>query len=99
MGKGVDVGAFSFLECSNGVELGDYCELGSHTSIFSRSTIDNTKGPVKIGAFARVGSHTTILPNVSIGDGAIVGAHSLVKSNIPELSLAYGVPAKAIKRI
>ena len=37
------------------------------------------------------------MPGVTIGENAIIGAHSFVNSNIPPNSVAYGVPAK-VKR-
>jgi len=40
-----------------------------------------------------------ILPGVSIGDNVIVGAGSIVTHDIPDNSLAVGVPAKVIKEI
>jgi len=39
------------------------------------------------------------LPGVSVGENAIVGAHSLVIENIPDNVLALGVPAKVIRSI
>ena len=47
----------------------------------------------------RIGSHTTILPGVSIGKNSIIGAHSLVNKDIPDNVVAYGVPAKVIKKL
>ena len=38
------------------------------------------------------------MPGVTIGDGAIIGAHSLVNKNIPEKCIAVGTPAKVIKK-
>jgi acetyltransferase-like isoleucine patch superfamily enzyme len=42
----------------------------------------------------RIGSHSTVMPGVTIGENAIVGAHSFINRDIPANSLAYGVPAK-----
>jgi len=44
-----------------------------------------------------IGSNCTILPNIVIGKGSIVGAGSVVTKNIPEYSIVAGVPAKIIK--
>jgi len=48
---------------------------------------------------ARVGSHSTIMPGVTIGENAIIGAHSFVNGDIPANCVAYGVPAKVVKRL
>jgi virginiamycin A acetyltransferase len=39
-----------------------------------------------------------IKPGVSIGDGAIIGAHAIVTKNVPAYAIVGGVPAKVIKR-
>ena len=44
-----------------------------------------------------IGSNCTILPNIVIGKGSIIGAGSVVTKNIPEYSVVAGVPAKIIK--
>jgi acetyltransferase-like isoleucine patch superfamily enzyme len=99
LGKNTDIGAFTYINAKYGVIIGQDVQIGSHCSIYSHSTIDNTKGKIVIERGARIGSHTTILPGVKIGKYALVGAHSLVKTDIPANSLAYGIPAKVIKRI
>jgi len=55
-------------------------------------------GNVELGRHCIVGANTTVLPNVRFGDGAAVGAQSLVKTDIPAWSLFGGVPARHIKR-
>lgn len=54
--------------------------------------------PVKIGNNVWVGEGACIMPGVSIGDGCIIGAHSLVSKSIPEYTIAVGTPAKIIKQ-
>lgn len=60
------------------------------------------KGDVEIGSvvFGRhciVGANTTVLPNITLHDGAAVGAQSLVKTDVPEWTLYGGVPARHLK--
>ena len=54
-------------------------------------------GNIIIGRHCIIGSGTVVLPNVTFGDGASVGALSLVKSNLEAWSLYAGVPARKIK--
>ena len=54
---------------------------------------------VVIGRRVWVGANVTILPNVEIGDFAVIGAGSVVTKSIPPDSLAVGVPAKVIRHI
>lgn len=53
---------------------------------------------VRIGANSWLGQNTVILPGVSIGMHCIIGANSVVNSNIPDYCVAAGVPAKLISR-
>jgi lipopolysaccharide O-acetyltransferase len=53
--------------------------------------------PIKISDDVWLGERVTILPGVSIGKGTVVGAGSVVTSNLPENVIAAGIPAKIIK--
>jgi len=99
MGNHVDIGAFTYINASAGVILEAEVQIGSHCSLYSVSTIDSTRGKVIVKQGARIGSHSTIMPGVTIGKNAVIGAHSFVKINVPDSHLAYGVPAKIIKKI
>ena len=57
------------------------------------------KGKVVIGYNARIGSHTTIMPGITIGENAIVGANSFVTKDIPKNTFFAGCPAKLIKEL
>lgn len=57
-----------------------------------------SKGPVVIGDNVWIGDKATILPNVSIGKGAIIAANSVVTKDVPEYSVFAGNPAKIIKQ-
>jgi acetyltransferase-like isoleucine patch superfamily enzyme len=54
---------------------------------------------VVIGYNARIGSHTTIMPGITIGENAIVGANSFVTRDIPKNTFFAGCPAKLIKEL
>lgn len=99
MGFATDIGAFSYINAKYGVEIEDEVQIGSHCSIYSVSTIDNKQGKVTLKKNCKIGSHSTILPNVTIGKNSIIGANSLVISDIPDNVIAFGVPAKIIKGI
>ena len=97
LGKNTDIGAFTYINAKYGVVIEERVQIGSHCAIYSENTIDKTKGKVIIKKGASIGSHCTILPGVVIGKNAVVGAHSLVKNNVPDNTLVFGVPAKEIK--
>lgn len=52
---------------------------------------------VEIGERVWIGDNVCILPGVTIGNGAIIGANAVVSKDIPENTIAAGIPAKVIK--
>ena len=56
-------------------------------------------GEIHIGKGVMIGMESLIMPGVTIGDGAIVGAFSLVTKDIPAWTIATGRPAKVVKQI
>jgi len=56
-------------------------------------------GPIKVCKNARIGAYSVILPGVTIGEGSIIGATSLVTDDIPPFSIAFGSPAKVIRQL
>lgn len=99
LGFATDIGGFSYINAKYGVIIEDDVQIGSHCSIYSISTIDDKKGKVVLKKNCKIGSHSTILPNVTVGENSIIGAHSLVLSDIPDNVIAFGVPAKIIRGI
>lgn len=55
--------------------------------------------PVRIGSDVWIGCKATVLRGAHLGDRCVIGAHALVKSHIPDDTLAAGVPARVIKRL
>ena len=95
----VDIGAFTYINAKYGVKIEKNVQIGSHCSIYSNSTIDNKKGKVLIKENARIGTHSTIMPGVKIGKNAVIGAYSFVNTDIPDNTLAYGVPVRIVKEL
>lgn len=99
LGKKTDIGAFTYINAKEGVEIGDYVQIGSHCSIYSISTIDNKKGKVILRKNCKIGSHSIIMPGVVVGENSIIGAFSFVNKNIPDNVLALGIPVKIIRTL
>ena len=99
LGSQTDIGAFTYINAKYKVVIEDNVQIGSHCSIYSVSTIDNSSGKVILKDNCRIGSHTIILPGISIGKNSVIGAHSLVNKDIPDNVVAFGVPAKIIRKI
>ena len=56
-------------------------------------------GKIHIGKGVMIGMESLIMPGVTIGEGAIIGAFSLVTKDIPAWTIATGRPAKVVKKI
>jgi acetyltransferase-like isoleucine patch superfamily enzyme len=72
-----------------------YWETSASESL-AAFVVAGTKG-VTIGRRAFLGIGVTVLPNVDIGEGAVIGAHSVVVTDIPPFAVATGIPAKVIR--
>jgi acetyltransferase-like isoleucine patch superfamily enzyme len=98
-----------FASISWGVTIGpeehDYNLVTNHSFLYSLKSFELT--PYKhyspfekecvVGNDVWIGCNSTILRGVTIGDGAVIGANSLVTKNIPPYAIAVGSPAKIIK--
>jgi len=98
LGNKTDIGAFTYINALHGVEIQDDVQIGSHCSIYSVSTIDNKRGKVTIKKGALIGSHSVVMPGVTIGNRAIVGAFSFVTADVPDDCVALGIPAEIKRR-
>ena len=99
LGYKTDIGAFTYINAKYGVTIEDFVQIGSHCAIYSTSTIDQKKGPVLLKRNCRIGSHSIVMPGVTVGENAVVGAYSFVNRDIPANVVAVGVPVKVIKPI
>lgn len=99
LGYKTDIGAFTYINAKFGITIEDYVQIGSHCSLYSLSTIDGKTGPIVLKQNCKIGSHSTIMPGVTIGENAVIGAYSFVNQNIPDNAVAAGVPAKVIKKV
>jgi len=99
MGSDFDIGSFTYINCNFGVEIQDNVQIGSHCSIYSHSTIDQKKGPVVLKKNCKIGTHSTIMPNVTIGENAVIAAYSFVTQDVLDNELWLGIPAKFKSKI
>ena len=99
LGCRTDIGAFTYINAKNGVTIEEDVQIGSHCSIYSISTIDNKEGSVILKKNCKVGSHSVVMPGVTIGENSIIGAMSFVNEDIPPNTIAFGVPAKVIRKL
>ncbi len=90
-------------------KIGNGCIIGPHTVMVTHehdydnldAPIHISPGPVKqilIGNNCYIGARVTILQGVSIGDGTVIGAGSVVIKDIPSGVVAYGNPCKVRRK-
>jgi acetyltransferase-like isoleucine patch superfamily enzyme len=103
IGENCIVGDSCFLDGREGINFGENVNLGSHVSIYTRQhdvdspDFDEVGAPVVIGTYAWIASHAVILPGVTIGEGAVVAAGSVVPSDVAPYTLVGGNPARWIR--
>ena len=89
-----------------GIYIGDDTLIGHNVVLatlnHAKSPMDRSTmipAPIHIGKRVWIGSNATILPGVTIGDGAIVAAGAVVTKDVPENTIVSGIPAKAMRTI
>lgn len=107
------ISAFCYINSSGNIIFKMFSGLSSRCSLYSSSDnydgscltnptvpkkfLDIKTAPIILGKHVIVGNNSTILPGCSIGDGAAIGAFSLVTKDIEPFKIAVGIPAKPIK--
>ena len=109
IGKNCKISSHTFI--CEGVEIGDEVFVGHNVSFINDKfpAATNPDGspqteadwkciPTKVQRRASIGTSATILCGVTIGEGAIVGAGSVVTKDVPPGATVAGVPARIIRR-
>ncbi len=108
IGNDVDLALNVLIETTGGVTIGDRALIGYGAKIFSSNhrippNHENIFGAghsdraVVIGKDAWLGANVIVLPGRTIGDGAVVGAGSVVTKDVPAFTIVAGNPAKVVR--
>lgn len=100
------LGPQAYFDCRD-MELGEYAGWGPGAKVLgSEHTADPATvpiigtdlviKPVRVGRWTDIGVNAVILPGVTIGEGAIVGAGAVVTQDVPAYAVAAGVPARVL---
>ena len=105
LGKGAIIGARAVLnsDCQLGdfcivqdkASIGHDCHIGSFVTLKTNVTLG---GQVAVGNYSTIQSGVNIINNIVLGTNCFIKENTLVLKNIPEDSMAEGIPAKIIKR-
>jgi acetyltransferase-like isoleucine patch superfamily enzyme len=109
LGDRCTLGEYSLVACHGGVDIGPLCMFGPYVLINAAAHLidgpepyrflgERTQGII-IESGVWVGARVTILDGARVGQRAIIGAHSLVTTDIPAEMLAVGTPARLIRRL
>ena len=101
IGSNVYIGPRCLFDLTSKVTIEDDVSISAQVSFITHLDVGNQplkkkvpreEGPITVNKSAWVGVNSTVLHNVTIGEGAMVGAMSLVNKDIPANSLACGNP-------
>lgn len=114
IGNGVSLGEYTHITCATKVVIGDGVLTGRFVlitdnahgaSLEKESDIPpsaraiSSKGSVLIGKNVWIGDKATILPGVTVGEGAIIAANAVVTKNVPAHAVVGGNPVRILKQI
>jgi len=98
------IGARKKIVFEDNVLMGPHVMIGDHSHAYEdvdtpiKFQSVTEPGPVRIGRDSWIGANVFILPKVTIGRHAVVGANSVVNRDIPPYSVAVGAPVRIVKR-
>lgn len=114
VGKDVFIGEQVWVDAGHAdlIYIGDHTHITARTVLLCHkkdlrdyhknddyAKLPYVKGEIHIGKGCSTGTGTMIMPGVTIGDGAIIGAYSLVTKDIPAWTIATGRPARVVKEL
>ena len=103
VGRHTWIGPNVILDGRGRLEIGDYVSISAGVQIYTHHTVNwstsmgqasEDRAPTRIGSGVYIGPQTVIQMGVTVADKAVIGAMSLVTSDIPEGARAWGCPAK-----
>ena len=108
IGKSSSIGPYCYIGCSGYIEIGERVMLAPAVRMFAENhNFDDAVIAIKNQGVSRNGiqveddvwlaSGVTVTAGVRIGRGAVIGAASVVTSDIPAMAVATGIPARVIR--
>ena len=105
LGRNCQVMQMTFINPARSITVGDDSGIGGHCLIFGHTSwLSHFEGyavdfePIEIGNSVSIAWGVFLLPGTKIGDGAVIGANSMVSRTIPPKCLAIGYPARVVSK-
>jgi len=104
IGKNVSIMSNCLMMSAGGITIEDNVMIAANVQLISNNhDLENriviTCKPVHIKKNCWIGAGATILPGVTVGENAVVGAGSVVTHSVPDNTIVAGSPAKVIRKI
>ena len=96
LGERANAYSLGKIKIEEGATIAQEAYLCTGTHDFNDPSLQLITKPITVGKNAFIGARAMILPGVSIGNQAIVGAMSVVSKDIPDYQIVAGNPAKKI---
>jgi acetyltransferase-like isoleucine patch superfamily enzyme len=105
IGRNCQIMQMSFINPARSITIGDDSGIGGDCLLFGHTSwLSQLEGykvdfePIEIGKSVSLSWRVFVLPGAKIGDGAVIGANSLVSHAIPPRCLAIGYPARVVSK-
>ncbi|MGD9703388.1 MAG: acyltransferase [Acidimicrobiia bacterium] len=106
--QGLSIGEYSslgndgFYDARSGITIGASVNIAGEVRIYTREHDVNScsfaeiGGPVIIDDYVYIGTRVTVLPNIHIGEGAVVASGAVVTRDVDPYQIVAGVPARCV---
>lgn len=113
LGSNIHISAYSALYGSMGIELEDNAGISPRCTLFSamddfggdyligsihpKEFTNVTGGKILLKQYAQLGAGSIVFPDVTLEEGSVTGAMSLVDKSLPAWTISVGIPARVIR--
>ena len=108
LGNNIHISAYVALYGAEGIEMGDYTGISPRSTVFSamddfsgdyligpvhpEEYTNVTGGKVTIKRYSQIGANSIVFPDLTIGEGCVVGAFSLIRKDLESWGIYWGIP-------
>lgn len=114
IGNYVHIAAYSALYGRYGIEIQDFCGISARGTLYSAiddfsgdymvspmipsEFTKLTTGKIVLKKYTQIGCNSVVFPKVVVNEGAVTGALTLIKKDVPSWTIVAGIPARVLKK-